>query len=97
MQAFQLNVLHAHRACSDHLFFSIFGVTLRRIIFKYKFHYPGKGTGGGGIRKKAASLWLLYLFSQGDNVFDILIQQQVNVHHMLYGSFFGQFQFFYFL
>ena len=40
---------------------------------------------------------VLPFFIYRDNVFDLLIQQQVNVHHMLYGSFFGQFQFFYFL
>ena len=60
MQAFQLNLLHAPSVCSNHFFFSIFGVTsLKRIIFKYKFHYPGKGTGGGGGgwgMKQAASL-----------------------------------------
>ena len=38
--------------------------------------------------KQAASLWLLCLFSYRDNVFDLLIQPQVYVHHMLYGSLF---------
>ena len=76
-----------HSVLAAIIFFSIFRVTLWH-IFKVPSSFKKRRGVGWGM-KQAVSLKLLYLFSYRDNVFDILIQQQVNVHHMLYGSLFG--------
>ena len=72
------------------IFFSIFRVTLW-LIFKVPSSSI-KGRGWGGVEYETSCFLevVLPFFIYRDDVFDLLIQQQVNVHHMLYGSLFGR-------